>query len=57
MRDFASVNPVSKVVEAIRQGFIADATWAKTWPAVVTVIGLLSVTASLAVWQMQRMGR
>jgi ABC-2 type transport system permease protein len=57
MRDVASVNPVSKVVEGIRQGFIGDVTWADTWPAVATIAGLLAVTASLAVWQMQRMGR
>ena len=57
MRDVASVNPVSHVVEGIRQGFIGDVTWAETWPALVTVGGLLAVTASLAVWQMQRMGR
>ena len=57
MKDFAAVNPVSNVVEAVRQGFVGDVTWATTWPALVTVAGMLAVTASLAVWQMRRMGR
>jgi ABC-2 type transport system permease protein len=57
IKGFSAANPVSNVVEAVRQGFIGSVTWHGTWPALLTVAGLLTLTASLAVWQMKRMGR
>jgi ABC-type polysaccharide/polyol phosphate export permease len=56
MRGFSEVNPVSHVVEGVRQAFVAELSWAETWPALLTVGGLLAVTASLALWAMNRMG-
>ena len=30
--DVAKYNPVTQILEAIRQGFVGDVTWADTWP-------------------------
>lgn len=48
LHDVAEVNPVTKVVEAVRQGFVADVTWADTWPALVALAGLGIVLGALA---------
>ena len=32
----ADVNPVTHVLEGVRQGFVGDVTWAETWPALVS---------------------
>ena len=44
----AHYNPVTQVVEGVRQGFVGDVTWAGTWPAllVIGVLGLVMVTAA-----------
>ena len=36
----ATINPVTLVLEAVRQGLVADVTWAETWPAVLAAVGL-----------------
>ena len=28
----AELNPVTQILEAVRQGFVGDVTWADTWP-------------------------
>jgi ABC-2 type transport system permease protein len=40
LQDVASWNPVTQVVEGVRQGFVADVTWADTWPALLALAGL-----------------
>lgn len=36
----ATINPVTRVLAGVRQGFVGDVTWADTWPAVLAVLGL-----------------
>jgi ABC-2 type transport system permease protein len=52
----ADVNPVTHVLEGVRQGFVGDVTWAVTWPALVSVAGLVLVLGALAVRGMSRQG-
>jgi ABC-type multidrug transport system permease subunit len=52
----ADVNPVTHVLEGARQGFVGDVTWAQTWPALVSVCGLVLVFGALAVRGMRRQG-
>jgi ABC-type polysaccharide/polyol phosphate export permease len=53
----ADVNPVTHVLEGVRQGFVGDVTWATTWPALVAVAGLVTLFGALAVRGMSRLGR
>ena len=56
LRAIADVNPVTHVLEGVRQGFVGDVTWAGTWPALVALAGLVTVFGTLAVRGMRRQG-
>ena len=56
LRAIADVNPVTHVLEGVRQGFIGDVTWADTWPALVSLAGLLVFFGALALRQIERAG-
>ena len=57
LRIGSDINPVTQVLEGVRQGFVADVTWAETWPAMLTLFALAGVFGSLAVTMMRRTGR
>jgi ABC-2 type transport system permease protein len=50
----ASVNPLTQVVEAARQGFVGSVSWSETWPGLVALAGLLAVLGALALREMRR---
>ena len=52
----ADINPVTDVLAGVRQGFIADVSWADTWPAFVAVLGMLTVFGAFALRGMTRQG-
>jgi ABC-type multidrug transport system permease subunit len=54
LADVARINPVTDVVEAARQGFVGDVSWANTWPGIVSLVGLLAVLGALALREMRR---
>ena len=56
LHDVATYNPVTQVVEAVRQGFVADVTWADTWPGLLALAGLGLVLGTLALRGMSRTG-
>ncbi|CAN5179325.1 ABC transporter permease [soil metagenome] len=56
LRTIADVNPVTHVLEGVRQGFVGDVTWATTWPALGALAGLVTVFGTLAVRGMRRQG-
>ena len=56
LRAIADVNPVTHVLEGVRQGFVGDVTWAATWPPLVSVAGLVLLFGALAVRGMRRQG-
>jgi ABC-type multidrug transport system permease subunit len=57
LRAIATINPVTYVLEGIRQGFVGDVTWADTWPALLAIGGMMLVLGTLAVRGMRRIGR
>jgi ABC-2 type transport system permease protein len=56
LADIARVNPLTQVVEAIRQSFLLDGslTWAETWPGILAIAGLLALLGAAALRAMQR---
>ena len=56
LRTIATVNPVTYVLEGVRQGFVGDVTWAATWPALAALAGLLAALGALALRGMGRQG-
>jgi ABC-2 type transport system permease protein len=48
MHTVADVNPVTHVIDAARQGFVATVTFADTWPAFVALAGLIIFFGALA---------
>jgi ABC-2 type transport system permease protein len=57
LQTIARVNPVTKVVEATRQGFVGGVDWAHTWPGLAALAGMLLVLGALALREMRRMAR
>ena len=56
LRTIADANPVTYVLEGVRQGFVGTVNWGDTWPALLAVGGLLMVFGALAVRGMRRTG-
>jgi ABC-2 type transport system permease protein len=56
LRAIATVNPVTFMLEGVRQGFTGSVTWGGTWPALLAVAGLLVALGSLAVRRLGRVG-
>lgn len=50
----AEINPVTQVLEGIRQGFIGGVSWTETWPALVTIAGLAALFGAYALRGMTR---
>lgn len=50
----ATVNPVTRVLEGVRQGFVGSVTWADTWPALLALAGLMAAFGALALRGMRR---
>ena len=46
---------MTQAVEAARQGFVGDVTWADTWPGFVVLIGLGIVLSWFALRGMRKM--
>jgi ABC-2 type transport system permease protein len=54
LQDLARINPVTQIVEAVRQGFVGGITWGDTWPGLLALAGLLALLSALAVRGMRR---
>lgn len=57
LRTIATINPITYVLEGVRQGFVGEVTWADTWPALIAAGGLILGLGALAVRGMRRTGR
>jgi ABC-type multidrug transport system permease subunit len=44
----ARLNPVTLVLETVRQGFVGEVTWADTWPGLLALAGIGVVVVTLA---------
>jgi ABC-2 type transport system permease protein len=45
----ARLNPMTNILALARQGFIADVSWAQTWPGLVALFGAFAVLGPFAV--------
>lgn len=52
----ATINPVTRVLDGTRQGFLGPVTWRETWPGLVAIVGMLFVFGAFAVVGMRRVG-
>jgi ABC-2 type transport system permease protein len=48
LQDVARFNPVTRVLEAVRQGFVGGLSWSDTWPGLLALAGLAILTMGLA---------
>ncbi|MEA2448767.1 MAG: type transport system permease protein [Thermoleophilaceae bacterium] len=56
LQDVARVNPVSKVVVAVRDCFVGGVTWDGTWPALVVLAAMAAFFSALALRGLGRTG-
>lgn len=56
-KEVAHWNPMTHVLEAVRQGFVGGVSWADTWPALVVVAALGTLLVAFALRGLLRMGR
>lgn len=56
-KEVAHWNPMTQVLEAVRQGFVGGVSWADTWPALVVVAALGTLLVAFALRGLLRMGR
>jgi len=54
LQEVARYNPVTQVLDAARQGFIGDVTWAGTWPGLLVLAGLAVLLTATALRGMNR---
>jgi ABC-2 type transport system permease protein len=57
IQDAARINPITRVMDGVRQGFVGDVSWHGTWPALLALAGLLMLLAAFALRGMRRTGR
>lgn len=57
LQEVARYNPLTQVVEAVRQGFIGEGvTWVETWPGILALAGMLAILGAVALRGMWRTG-
>jgi ABC-2 type transport system permease protein len=56
LHDVAEINPVTQIIDAVRQGFIGDVTWHETLPGLAALAGLLGLLYALALRGLHRVG-
>jgi ABC-2 type transport system permease protein len=54
LQDVARLNPMTLVVDAVRQGFVGSLAWEETWPAIVALAGMLAIVGALSLRGMRR---
>ena len=52
----ARLNPVTLVLETMRQGFVGDVNWEDTWPGLLALAGIGAVVITLAMRGLRRAG-
>jgi ABC-2 type transport system permease protein len=57
LKDVAHYNPITQLLEAIRQGFTGQVSWADTWPGLVVVAALGAVLVLAALRGLRQMAR
>jgi ABC-type multidrug transport system permease subunit len=57
LRTVAEINPINHVLEGVRQAYVYDVGWERTWHAYLAIAFVLALFGSGAVKLMQRVGR
>jgi len=52
----ADVNPVTNILAGVRQGFVDSVTWGDTWPALLSMAGMIIVLGAIALRGLTRVG-
>ncbi len=55
LHDIAAINPITQVIEGVRQCFIGGVSWGDTWPAVLVLAALVTLLGALALRELQRL--
>jgi ABC-2 type transport system permease protein len=55
LHTIANINPATKVIEGVRQGFVGGVSWSDTWPAFVVVAALIALLGWLALRELRRL--
>lgn len=56
LAEVAPLNPVTRVIEGARQGFIGAVTWGRTWPALLALLGMGLALGTMALRRLARFG-
>jgi ABC-type multidrug transport system permease subunit len=54
LKDVAAVNPVTLILDAVRQGFVGGVSWSDTWPGLLALAGLGMLVVALAMRGLRR---
>ena len=54
LKTVAALNPVTLILDAVRQGFVGGVTWEETWPGLVALAGLAALVVALAMRGLRR---
>jgi ABC-2 type transport system permease protein len=54
LKEVAKYNPVTQILDAVRQGFVGDVSWAETWPGLLALAGIGIVVVALALRGLER---
>jgi ABC-type polysaccharide/polyol phosphate export permease len=54
LQEVARYNPVTQIVDAVRQGFVGGVSWAGTWPGLLCLAGLIALLGALALRGMSK---
>jgi ABC-type multidrug transport system permease subunit len=54
LQTVSTVNPVTRVLVGVRQGFVGSVSWADTWPALLALGGLIAVFGAFAARGLRR---
>jgi ABC transporter DrrB family efflux protein len=55
LKDVARLNPITQVIEGVRQGFVGGVSWGDTWPALLVLAGLVVLLGALALRELRRL--
>jgi ABC transporter DrrB family efflux protein len=56
LRTVSDINPVTPILEGVRQCFVGGVTWADTWPALVATLALIGIFGVVASRGLRRYG-
>ena len=50
----ATINPMTRIIQMARQGFLGDVTWAATWPGLVALGAMIAFFTITALWRLHK---